>query len=531
MSVFLFLFGGQVRNLLSNALKFTKSEGVIKMRVRSVNAITLEELIDTEEFQMFGKMPVWEMLNLAVINHQAAAAALDVEQAGERGDVVTDMAPSAAGGAPSSHHSVGSSMAARIRETRKSFSKSTGSRNNPSSSRDSTGYQEPSEVEIYQPGKEKPPSSNSNLVEDTSSKKSKGGGGSIGGSNRGSIELFSSAREMANALTSAVRRDGKDRDGSPIGSNEQSRENSGRLPLSNQGSRRGSRSDTGPIGGLSLPLSRVPSVRGDTSLEPWGGGGSKEGSKNTSRTVSPRNSDLRGSLDSSVVQEATRMIVIEVIDSGVGLTEDILPRIFNEVLQVNPGELQQGGGSGLGLMLTKGIVDQHGGKISVYSAGPNTGCTFTILLPMFKSGNQRVEERNREEANMFSRRVFINKFLEQNLMPKTTIPTSPSGNILDLSLDAPFNSPTNVKPRQGSLPNHAQKKVVPGYIRRNTAFDQLGAYIMRIAEVDDETESVGDNHAGLSISGRGENASLFDGGENEAGWAWRPGIGSKRLVM
>ena len=38
-----------------------------------------------------------------------------------------------------------------------------------------------------------------------------------------------------------------------------------------------------------------------------------------------------------------------------GMSAEFLPRIFNEVLQINPGELQAGGGSGLGLMLTKVI--------------------------------------------------------------------------------------------------------------------------------------------------------------------------------
>ena len=117
-------------------------------------------------------------------------------------------------------------------------------------------------------------------------------------------------------------------------------------------------------------------------------------------------------------------------------------------------------------------MDQHGGKISVYSAGADQGCTFTILLPMFKSGNQLVEELNREEANMVNRRVFINKFLEKS---NNSFPSKQSGNTADLSFDAPYNSPTQNKPRF-SIPTHVQSKVVPGYIRRNTAFNQLGTF-------------------------------------------------------
>ena len=35
-------------------------------------------------------------------------------------------------------------------------------------------------------------------------------------------------------------------------------------------------------------------------------------------------------------------------------------------------------------------MDQHGGKISVYSAGLNTGCTFTVLLPLFEKSDTKV---------------------------------------------------------------------------------------------------------------------------------------------
>ena len=61
----------------------------------------------------------------------------------------------------------------------------------------------------------------------------------------------------------------------------------------------------------------------------------REGSRNTFESASSRGPyDFRGSMDSVVAQEATRIIVIEVIDNGVGLSADVLPRIFNEVLQV-----------------------------------------------------------------------------------------------------------------------------------------------------------------------------------------------------
>ena len=118
--------------------------------------------------------------------------------------------------------------------------------------------------------------------------------------------------------------------------------------------------------------------------------------------------------------------------------------------------MQQGGGSGLGLVLTKGIVEQHGGCISVFSAGINTGCTFTILLPMFKQGNEQLEAQNREEASSANRRIFMNRYLEGKDQNKSS----------DLDLiphGGTFNPPNLLSPRSPvHSPGHATStKIVP----------------------------------------------------------------------
>jgi CheY-like chemotaxis protein len=85
-------------------------------------------------------------------------------------------------------------------------------------------------------------------------------------------------------------------------------------------------------------------------------------------------------------------IRISVTDSGVGLTAEQLALICSEGVQFNANELQAGKGSGLGLFITKGIVEQHGGKLTVTSAGIGAGTTFTVELPLFrlsKSSNLR----------------------------------------------------------------------------------------------------------------------------------------------
>ena len=75
-------------------------------------------------------------------------------------------------------------------------------------------------------------------------------------------------------------------------------------------------------------------------------------------------------------------LIIKVKDSGTGMVEEDYSRLFKEIVQFNPEVLQAGGGSGLGLWITKGIVDLHQGQITAYSEGLGYGSSFTVVLPM-----------------------------------------------------------------------------------------------------------------------------------------------------
>jgi HAMP domain-containing protein/signal transduction histidine kinase/CheY-like chemotaxis protein len=69
---------------------------------------------------------------------------------------------------------------------------------------------------------------------------------------------------------------------------------------------------------------------------------------------------------------------LEVIDSGIGIASDVLPRIFDAFEQ---GDRSGSGGLGLGLTISKAIVELHEGRIFASSAGPNRGTTFVVELP------------------------------------------------------------------------------------------------------------------------------------------------------
>ncbi len=79
-------------------------------------------------------------------------------------------------------------------------------------------------------------------------------------------------------------------------------------------------------------------------------------------------------------------LTISITDSGIGIDPDLLPRIFKPFEQ---GENGQYGGLGLGLSITKALVELHEGEIRAASAGTGTGAAFTVTLPLVSPPAER----------------------------------------------------------------------------------------------------------------------------------------------
>jgi signal transduction histidine kinase len=73
-------------------------------------------------------------------------------------------------------------------------------------------------------------------------------------------------------------------------------------------------------------------------------------------------------------------VQLHVKDTGSGIAPEDLPYIFDRFYRADPSRQQGNGSSGLGLAITKGILEAHGGSISVESTR-GQGTTFTIVLP------------------------------------------------------------------------------------------------------------------------------------------------------
>jgi two-component system sensor histidine kinase BaeS len=76
-----------------------------------------------------------------------------------------------------------------------------------------------------------------------------------------------------------------------------------------------------------------------------------------------------------------REAVLSVVDTGCGIPEDDLPKIFDRFFRVDKARSRSSGGSGLGLAICQSIVEAHSGSMGV-SSRLEKGTTFTVRLPI-----------------------------------------------------------------------------------------------------------------------------------------------------
>ena len=77
------------------------------------------------------------------------------------------------------------------------------------------------------------------------------------------------------------------------------------------------------------------------------------------------------------------MAEISVCDSGIGISAESMPHIFELFTQIPSERVNTGGGLGIGLALVRALVELHGGHISASSMGLDRGSEFTLRLPLF----------------------------------------------------------------------------------------------------------------------------------------------------
>lgn len=94
-----------------------------------------------------------------------------------------------------------------------------------------------------------------------------------------------------------------------------------------------------------------------------------------------RHTPSGGTVTLALAQPDPRWVELEVRDTGEGIAPEHLPHVFERFYRADPARRRTPGGSGIGLTISRALVEAHGGTLTARSAGPNRGATFTIRLP------------------------------------------------------------------------------------------------------------------------------------------------------
>ncbi|MGH9957739.1 MAG: ATP-binding response regulator, partial [Pyrinomonadaceae bacterium] len=97
-----------------------------------------------------------------------------------------------------------------------------------------------------------------------------------------------------------------------------------------------------------------------------------------------------------VVSRQDAMMQVSIRDTGIGISPNFLPYIFDRFRQADGSTTRVHGGLGLGLAIVRHLVDLHEGTVEVESKGNGEGSTFTISLPI--APNPQVAGKEKSQA-------------------------------------------------------------------------------------------------------------------------------------
>jgi signal transduction histidine kinase len=92
--------------------------------------------------------------------------------------------------------------------------------------------------------------------------------------------------------------------------------------------------------------------------------------------------------------EEREQVMVSISDNGEGIHPEVLPRLFTKFATKS-----ETGGTGLGLYITKSIIEAHGGRIWAQNNKDGTGATFSFTLPLSKKQQQSAVDNNTQAGH------------------------------------------------------------------------------------------------------------------------------------
>lgn len=143
-----------------------------------------------------------------------------------------------------------------------------------------------------------------------------------------------------------------------------------------------------------------------------------------------------------------QMLSVDISDSGIGIAPEFMDEIFLPFQQGSVRGKQHYGGLGLGLAISKAIVEVHGGTITASSAGHSSGSTFSVRLPRRPSESSSETRPGVPVQSMAARRILLVEDHEQTRAILVRLLTREGHSVVDVgscsgAIEAARNQPAD----------------------------------------------------------------------------------------
>jgi signal transduction histidine kinase/CheY-like chemotaxis protein len=112
-------------------------------------------------------------------------------------------------------------------------------------------------------------------------------------------------------------------------------------------------------------------------------------------------SDQPAASTSAVQEQAVNYVQVAVADTGIGIRHDFLPHVFDYFRQEDASTTRSFGGLGLGLAISRHVINAHGGTLQAESPGIGKGSVFTVNLPLLQEDYHRYTSHNDSSGRDF----------------------------------------------------------------------------------------------------------------------------------